>query len=146
MDLTPFIDPVQKIDLISQNLKTMEILGKDKPWIGKEDDFQKNCINFLRLQYRSKLFFHVPNGGKRNRREGVKFKAMGVLAGVSDVLILEPTDSYHGLIVELKVKGGRVEDSQKEFLENCEARGFKTVVAYSLDAFMDVVNWYFKTA
>ena len=124
----------------------MEILGKDESYLGKEDDMQISCTVFLRQQYPDKLFFHVPNGGFRNRREGAKFKRMGVRAGVSDFIFLEPTRNYKGLIVELKVRGGRLQNTQKEFLEDAEARGYKCGVVYSIAAFVDLVNWYFKTA
>lgn len=38
--------------------------------------------------------FHVPNGGSRNKQEAVKFKQMGVKAGVSDLCLPYPKGSY----------------------------------------------------
>lgn len=46
-----------------------------------------------------KWLFHVPNGGSRNRVEAVKFKQMGVKAGVSDLQLPYPKGSYCGLFV-----------------------------------------------
>ena len=37
---------------------------------------------------------HVPNGGSRNKQEAVKFKQMGVKAGVSDSVSYTHLDVY----------------------------------------------------
>ena len=55
------------------------------------------------------VYFHVPNGGYRSRSEGAKFKAMGVRAGVPD-LILFHQGRLHCL--ELKSDKGRPSESQ----------------------------------
>ena len=50
---------------------------------------------------------HVPNGGKRSKREAARFKRMGVRPGVSDYLLPVARGIHHSLWVELKpqVKG-----------------------------------------
>ena len=63
-----------------------------------------------------KWLFHVPNGGSRNKQEAVKFKQMGVKAGVSDLCLPYPKGSYCGLFVEMKFGNNRQQDTQKEFL------------------------------
>lgn len=68
-----------------------------------------------------KWLFHVPNGGSRNRAEAVKFKQMGVKAGVSDLQLPYPKGSYCGLFVEMKFGNNRQQDTQKEFLEDMAA-------------------------
>jgi len=118
-------------------------IGKDKAFEGKEDYLQTQCMGWLRIQYRKINAFHVPNGGNRNAREGRKFKNMGVVAGVSDVIILEARQGYHGLIVELKNKKGRLRDTQKDFLRKCELSGYKTAVVYSFDGFRELITNYF---
>lgn len=42
------------------------------------------------------LLHHIPNGGKRNAREGARFKRMGVKAGVPDIAFPIPRGGYHG--------------------------------------------------
>ncbi len=52
-----------------------------------EDTLQKSIIQYLRIAApNGLLYFHVPNGGKRSASEGARFKAMGVMAGVADLL------------------------------------------------------------
>jgi hypothetical protein len=81
-------------------------------WIGSEDDFQ---IAVARLLDASGLdWFHVPNGGKRNAREGAKFKRMGVKSGIPDVLIITPTKRNQvGMCIELKVGRNFPTDNQR---------------------------------
>lgn len=124
--------------------KSYTILGKERAWLYTEDALQTRCIGFLRLKYRKKIFFHAPNGGNRNVKEAKKFKSMGVLPGVSDIMILNRCRGYSGLAIELKKKGGRLRDSQKDFLNKCAEEGYKCAVVYNFDAFMDLVDWYFN--
>lgn len=67
--------------------------------------FQHFWNNFP--QYR-RLLFHIPNGGKRHGLEAMKFKAMGVVAGVPDLFFALARSGYHGLFIEMKKGGKRV--------------------------------------
>lgn len=133
--------------------------GKSNPYVGKEDNFQRATARILRSKYPTlwESAFHVPNGGKRptttrtkNGRvwtynaEGRKMKEMGARAGVSDWIMLVPSGGFHGLIIELKTKGGTLQDTQKKFLDTMTANGYFTAVCWSLDGFMELLNEYFK--
>ena len=136
--------------------------GKSKPYVGKEDDFQKSCERYLRVSnWKDKNYFHPPNGGNRNAKEGAKFKSMGVKAGVSDLIFLEPNQRYAGLVIELKVRSvdrlvpkkgivnrvpgrmGTVRPNQKEFLTKCLGSGYFVAVVWNLDEFIGLVSDYF---
>lgn len=95
-------------------------------------EFQVQCafVTFMRTYYPDVLMFAVPNGGKRNVRDAKRFKAMGVLAGVYDVFISEPTPVYPGLYIEFKAPGrsSGTSEAQSEFKDKAEARGYKTAV------------------
>ena len=59
------------------------------------------------------IFFAVPNGGKRDKREASLLKAMGVRPGVHDLVFL-----LHGgktVLIEMKAEEGRLSASQEEF-------------------------------
>jgi hypothetical protein len=61
--------------------------------IGSEDALQEAIISAYRSNTSKEDWFrvfHVANGGKRNTSEAVKFKRMGVVAGVSDLVCLLP--------------------------------------------------------
>ena len=85
-----------------------------------EDTEQINVVSWANWNVNRypelRWLFHVPNGGSRNKQEAVKFKQMGVKAGVSDLCLPYPKGSYCGLFVEMKFGNNRQQDTQKEFL------------------------------
>lgn len=66
------------------------------------------------------LFTHCPNGGKRHIVEAMKFKRMGVLPGVSDLLFWHEGKSF---ALELKAPGKRPTELQDEFLDGFRDAG-----------------------
>lgn len=89
-----------------------------------------------------KWLFHVPNGGSRNRAEAVKFKQMGVKAGVSDLQLPYPKGSYCGLFVEMKFGNNRQQETQKEFLADMAAAGHFVATCYSAEEAIKVIEEY----
>ena len=71
---------------------------------------------------------HIPNGGKRNKREAGRMKRMGVRAGVHDYFLPVARGMYHGLWIELKpdVKGyyPSVSDGQREWRTKMRTQGY----------------------
>lgn len=100
----------------------------------------------FRLKYPSlsKVLFAVPNGGNRYRVTGAILKAEGVVAGVSDLLLLHPSGKYHGLCIEMKTPKGRQQPSQVEWQQEVERQGFKYVVCHSVDEFMEDVDIFME--
>lgn len=115
-----------------------------------EDDLTTAVATYLRIQYPRALWFHVPNGGRRNAREGARMKAMGVRPGVCDMLIFEsqarPQGELHykGLALELKIKPNRIEPTQMEFITAITCRGWQGVVAWSFDEAKQYIDNHLK--
>lgn len=109
---------------------------------GKEDDFQIGCVKYLQNIFPDLLFIHVPNGGKRSKAEGGRFKAMGVKPGVNDILIFDAKAPYNGLAIELKVDGGTVSESQKEFHKQIKSKGWKVEIVWNYDDFQTAIVNY----
>jgi len=78
------------------------------------------------------VIFSVPNGGYRSKSEAMKFKATGLLAGVSDLIILQPNRT---IFVELKVLKGKQSDKQIDFQNRVNALGFEYWLVRSLEEF-----------
>lgn len=77
------------------------------------------------------LLFAVPNGGQRNVIVAARMKAEGVRAGVPDLFLAVPAFGYNGLFIELKKpKGGRVSDSQTEFISELSEQGYRVTVCH----------------
>lgn len=90
--------------------------------------------------------FHVPNGGSRNKQEAVKFKQMGVKAGVSDLCLPYPKGIYCGLFIEMKYGNNRQQDTQKEFLADMAAAGHFVATCYSAEEAIKVIEEYLNLA
>ena len=112
-----------------------------------ESTLQQTCVRWFRLQYPSlsRLLFAVPNGGARRKIEGAIMKAEGVLAGVSDLILLYPSAGFHALCIEMKTEKGRQQPSQKIFQQEVEKVGYKYIVCRSVDDFINEINEYIKT-
>ena len=113
-----------------------------KKYEGKEDDLQAATAQFLRVQYPDILAFHTPNGGHRLKSVAAKLKRQGVTPGVPDWLIIKPNGTFSGLAIELKVKGGKLSEHQKNRLEYFKNNGWAVFVAWCLDEFIQIVNDY----
>ena len=57
-------------------------------------------------------------------------KREGALAGVSDVFLPVARGGYHGLYIELKVKGGRLSQSQKWWIDEMTKQEYLAVACY----------------
>ncbi|MBD5401832.1 VRR-NUC domain-containing protein [bacterium] len=88
--------------------------------------------------------FHTANEGKVDPREAGKRQSMGVLAGVSDLLLLARSGRYSGLCLELKRKPNRLSAEQRAFLDFAAAQGYKAAVAYSVEEAQAVITSYLQ--
>jgi hypothetical protein len=93
-----------------------------------EDEIHIAVADILRANERPGVYwFHVPNGGHRSPGAAAKFKAMGVKAGVPDLIVIV-AGKVHGL--ELKrSKGGTVSPEQKQAHADLRSAGAVVEVA-----------------
>lgn len=105
-----------------------------------EQIIQKAVVLHLRARgVPGLVFIHVPNGGKRHPIEGKIFKAMGVVAGVPDLLLWHNGRSY---ALELKTPKGRETETQVNMRLQLQRAGVETGIAYGMDAAISVLeNW-----
>ena len=83
------------------------------------------------------LWFHVPNGGQRSRVTGAILKALGVLRGVADILIIFRSRVY---ALELKSKKGRPTVEQMEFMSRLTHAGGYGCITQGLDRALAVLE------
>lgn len=96
-----------------------------------EDQIQRAVFEHLRKRALPGVFaFHPANGGKRTYLEGAKFKAMGVIAGVPDVIAIKDGQTY---ALELKTDFGKVSDVQLATMVAMQAAGAIVATAFGLD-------------
>lgn len=112
-------------------------LGKDKPYQGKEDNFQMAVAKILDLK--KLLWIHVANERQTTPRRGGKLNKMGVKAGVPDILILETRPR---IAIELKVGRRRVRPNQDRFLKELTLAGWDCYVCYNIDSILQILKKY----
>jgi len=89
-----------------------------------------------------KWLFSVPNGGKRGASTAATMKRTGLKAGVLDLLLLYPSNGYHGLVVELKYGRNKLSKEQQDFIWHHEPLRYRCVVCWSwLEAKREIINY-----
>jgi len=111
--------------------------------IPTEDQEQIALVKWLNFYHIP--FYHIPNGGTRNLREGRKFKLMGVQSGVPDICIPEGRKGYFGMYIELKrSKGGIISENQSLWMEKLAKLNHFVCVAYGCqDAIKFIKGYYY---
>lgn len=127
----------------------LQLASKSKPRkhpSDREHRLQCACIRWFKLQYPQYAhnLFAVPNGSKRDAVTAARLKEEGVLAGVSDLILLKSNRFYGALLIEMKTDKGRQSPAQKEWETRITADGYKYVVVRSLEEFIKVVTDYLK--
>ena len=102
-----------------------------------ELQFQKSVKRYLDLALPPGTFWtHFPAGGGGKAR-GAKLKAMGLVPGVPDILIIH---DGRACWIELKTKGGRVSADQIATGRQLELAGSQTYLARTLGEVADALD------
>ena len=113
-------------------------------YLGKEDQMQNQVMNYLKYNYPKALFTHISNEGKRSPFERYKMKFLGSKAGVPDVMIFTPNESYNGLAIELKVGYNKPSENQKKWLEDLGNAGWKATWSNDIEQVITTIDNYFN--
>jgi hypothetical protein len=109
-----------------------------------EDLLQAEIVKWYNNNYCLKfhnprgVIFSVPNGGNRNKIEAMKFKATGLLAGVSDLIVILPNGIL--LFVELKTDSGTQQPNQIDFQNLVTNLGYQYHIIRSIDEFRNLIT------
>lgn len=101
---------------------------------------QMNSVSWLRYEYPNYLFWHTVNEGSKHKASAVADHQMGLLKGVSDILVLIGLGGkYPFAAIELKRQGksqaSPVSKEQREFLAAVRSRGGFAAVVYGFEQF-----------
>lgn len=110
----------------------------------EEHLLQSACVRYFRYRYPrlALCLIAVPNGGRRDAVTGARLKAEGVVAGVSDLLLLVPRGRHHGLCIEMKTPQGRQSEAQRRWQQAVEETGYRYVIVRTAAQFMQEVGGY----
>lgn len=87
-----------------------------------EDPVQRSILAWLRAVLPAgSLVFHCPNAAKRSKAEGARFKSLGVVAGIPDLIAIVPGFELLGVgrlpvLIggEVKAANGKTTEAQDE--------------------------------
>ncbi len=107
-----------------------------------EDKIQSEIVSWftnnycLKHHYPRSVIFSVPNGGFRHKIEAMKLKATGMLAGVSDLIVIHRSKIY---FCELKTDSGVLSSGQKDFALRIDQNGFPYKIFRNLLEFQNFI-------
>ena len=100
-----------------------------KAQVPLEHDEQVAFVQWFRLQYKDVRIFAIPNAAKRGYALADRLKMEGMVPGVPDLWIPE-----WRTVVEMKrVKGGRLNGEQEDWLNYLTSIGWRCIVGYGAD-------------
>lgn len=109
-----------------------------------EHFLQKSCVKYFRYAYPQYAYalFSVPNCGVRSKTQCRILKEEGMIAGVSDLILLIPRKGYGCLCIEMKSIKGYQEIEQKVWQQEVESYGNLYRIVRSFDEFKIIVEDY----
>lgn len=104
-----------------------------------EEQLQSQCFQWFWNEFpeERRMLFHIDNNSW-NEVIGSKKKALGVCAGVSDMIYILPWGKV--AFLECKIPGGIQSDLQKDFDQKVTDREHLYLVFFSLEEFKDIIN------
>lgn len=113
-----------------------------------ETEEQKIVIRWARVMQSTwpalENLYHVPNEAKRTKTTASVLKAMGLSAGVPDLILDYPAGAYHGCRIELKHGANKPSVHQIEWLTRMQDAGYFTAICYESDAAIRVLQKYLR--
>lgn len=108
-----------------------------------EHSEQTKLVTRIRNFYPDVIVFAIPNGGRRDPREGAKLKAEGVLPAIPDLFMPEPRDHFHGCFIEMKRIGGIARPDQVEMMDDLDLRLYYVILGnQGVDIVFEEVEYY----
>lgn len=101
-------------------------------------------MNYISTQYPKVFAIHVPNEGKRSPFERYKFKYLGGVSGVPDILIFHRKAFLSGLAIELKVGYNKPTPNQKKCLKRLENANWVATWVNNFDDAKEIIDKYLK--
>jgi hypothetical protein len=112
-----------------------------------EFKIQAALITYLDLAHPDLLRAVSPAAGfNMSMGTAIKMKKMGYQKGTPDIIILEPNDKYHGLVIELKAPGGKISNEQQKYLSAAHLKGYRAVVMWGYKDAVSLIERYLISA
>lgn len=103
-------------------------------------------VHWIKTVSPSTICFHPANGGLRSKREAQKLRAMGVLPGVPDLILICEAPGPCLAFLEIKAPGCYTSREQNLFMAKLDNVGVPHVVVRSIDEVRSAFKaWHVRT-
>jgi len=113
-------------------------------YLGKEDVLQRGVIAYVKAQYPEAFVVHIPNEGRRSMFERYKFKTLGGVSGMPDLMFFNPNKYRNGLAIELKAGTNRPTKNQLECLKKLQENDWEAFWSADFDYIKKRIDQYFN--
>lgn len=115
---------------------------------GSEHQEQSKLIEWCKWQHKQlpelSLLFAIPNGGKRPKFTAYRMKLEGQQSGVPDLFLPVPRCPYHGLFIEMKIKGNKPSPNQLEWFKALSLKGYAVGLCYDAEEAAELLTTYLR--
>ena len=109
-----------------------------------EDWHQKQLIQWVKQFQWGTLLFHIPNETTGGQGWITRNSQMGCRKGVPDLMLPIPMHGYHGLFIEMKRPGGRLDGVQKRWLQALSDLGYLAICCKGWEEARDALLRYME--
>ena len=107
-----------------------------------ENWHQRQLIQWVKQYPWGPFLFHIPNETTGGRGWIVRNSQMGCRKGVPDLMLPIPMHGYHGLFIEMKKPGGRLDRTQRRWLEALTNLGYLAICCKGWEEARDALQRY----
>ncbi len=132
-------EPITEIAIKASIKPKVERIKNPLEWSG-----QAELVNWARKK--GLPLISIPNSGKRSLWQGQKEKAMGLTVGVSDLFLAMPNHKYHGYWIEMKAKGKKPTELQRDWLKKMLNYGYAADWFDDWEKAKDSIEFYLTNA
>lgn len=116
-----------------------------KPRNHEESRDQMLVVAWLWQKHPDALFTSALGGSNMTIQKAVRAKQMGYRKSWPDLTFMEPRGTYHGLLVEMKKTGGKLDNKNQEaILLEFRQRGYKAICCIGHQAAIKAIDDYLK--
>ncbi len=110
-----------------------------------EEAIHRAIVQWLRLTKPNCIWWHTPNGARLTKAQAGIHKALGMTAGVPDLVFILPRTPQtfqraSVAFLEIKAPGNKLTKTQQEFRDAVLKLGARYETVWSLDGAMKVVS------
>lgn len=105
---------------------------------------QRQLVQWVKQYPWGQFLFHIPNETVGGRGWIVRLKQMGCRSGVPDLMLPIPRHGFHGMFIEMKKPGGRLDVSQRKWLKALNDLGYHAVCCSGWEAAKDALQGYME--